>query len=60
MFESLEVLDAYDDVVNLIIDYKLSHSEQKELALELLGNICQLTEKEQEAIRALTKRPSFL
>jgi len=60
MFESLSVLDCYDDIVNLLIDYKLSHSEQKELALELLGNICQLTEKEQEAIRALTKRPSFL
>lgn len=59
MFESLALLDAYDDIVSLIIDYKLSHSEQKELVFELLGNICQLTEKEQEAVRALVKKPTF-
>lgn len=59
MFESLSLLDAYDDIVSLIIDYKLSHAEQKELVIELLSNICQLTEKEQEEIRLLLKKPSF-
>lgn len=60
MFDSIYILDAYEDIVNTIIDYRLPSKDQLELVLELLRDIGQLSDRDIEQVRAIVELKRLL